>query len=62
VELVDIDAVEAEPLEASCDGFFNVRGAGVVLPDSGPVAHPANLGGDHQVLGIRVERLGDQLF
>src|ERR1039458_8766934 len=62
MELIDIDAVEAQPLEAAFDGFNNVSGAGVVLPDSGAVAGPANLGGDDQVLGIGKERFGDQLF
>ena len=62
VELIDIDAVEAQPLEAAFDGFNNVSGAGVVLPDSGAVASPANLGGDDQVLGIGEESFGDQLF
>ena len=43
---------------ASC----NVRGAGVVLPDAGAVAHPAGLGGDDQAGGIGRERFGDQFF
>ena len=62
VELIDVDAVEAEAFEAAFDGFFNVRGAGVVLPDAGSVARPADLGGDDQVFGIGIERFGDQFF
>ena len=48
VELVDVDALEAQALEAAFDGFLNVRRAGVVLPDAGAVAHPAGLGGDDE--------------
>ena len=62
VELVDVDAVEAEALEAAFDGLLNVRGAGVVLPDAGAVARPADLGGDDEVFGVGVERFGDELF
>ena len=40
VELIDVDAVEAQALEAAFDGLLNVRGAGVVLPDAGAVARP----------------------
>ena len=62
MELVDVDAVEAETLEAAFDGLLDVRGAGVVLPDAGAVARPADLGGDDEIVGIGLERLGDQLF
>ena len=51
MELVDVDAVEAQTLEAAFNGLRNVRGAGVVLPDAGAVARPADLGGDHQAGG-----------
>ncbi len=62
VELVDVDALEAQALEAAFDGLLNVRGAGVVLPDAGAVAHPAGLGGDDQAGGIGPEGFGDQFF
>ena len=49
VELVDVDALQAQALQAAFDGLLDVRRAGVVLPDAGAVARPAGFGGDDQV-------------
>ena len=62
VELVNVDALEAQALQAAFEGLLNVRRDSVVLPDAGTVAHPADLGGDHEARWIRAEGLGDQIL
>ena len=36
MELIDINAIQAEALQAAFNGLLYVCGAGVVLPDAGP--------------------------
>ena len=33
-----------------------------MLPDAGSMAGPADLGGDEQIFGIRIQRLGDKFL
>src|ERR1035437_6835469 len=62
MKLVDLDAVEAQALEAAFESFSQVLGAGIMDPLPGTYALPPSLGGDDQAGGIRVESFGDQFF
>lgn len=62
VELVEVDAFEAESVEASVDGLFEMAWAGVVDPLAGSGALPAALGGDDEAVGIGMEGLGDEVL
>src|ERR1700722_9474363 len=62
MELIDVDPVEPEALEASVQ-----RGAQTLwIALRGPLvwarAAVAALGGDHEALGIRVQRLGNEVL
>ena len=60
VELVQRDLLQAQPAQAALAGRAEVLGPAVGRPPPGPGAFEAALGGDDQVVGIRVQRLGDQ--
>ena len=62
VELVDIDAFKAQPLETALQRLGQVFGACIVGPLAWSGALPSAFGGDHQISRIRIERLGDQFF
>ena len=62
MKLVDVDALQAQALEAAFNSLLEVRGAGVVLPNAGPVARPSGFGCDDETGRIGIERLSNQLF
>src|SRR5208283_16630 len=62
VELINIDALETQALQAAFTGLLNVPRRGIMLPDARTVARPANLGRDDEARGIGMKRLGDQLL
>src|ERR1700678_751520 len=62
VELVNIDAVEAQPLETAFNWFAQMCGSRVVRPLVGSGTIPSSFGGDDKILGIRKQSFGDQLF
>lgn len=63
MELEQLDPVEAQPPERRCHVISQRLGAGIVGPTSRlGGADDADLRGDEQIVGIRVERLGEQLL
>ncbi len=62
MQLVDVDPVETQSLQATFDRFAQVCRGGIVCPQIRPRAIPSTLGSDNKVPGIRRQRLGDQFF
>src|SRR5665213_239040 len=62
MELVDIDAFQAKPLQAAFNGLLNMRRARIVLPHARSMTHPAYFGRDDEIFGIGIERFGNQFF
>src|ERR1700723_1130559 len=62
VQLIDVDALQPQPLQASFERPREVFGAGIMGPLAWARALPSALGRDDQSGLIRIERLGDQLF
>src|SRR5579872_3114065 len=62
VELVDVDALEAQAAETAVDGLAEMFGAGVVDPLAGTDALPSAFGGDNEAGGVGVQGLGDEFF
>src|SRR5690242_4877840 len=60
VELVQPELPEPQPPQAALAGLAQVLGPAVGLPAVRARADQAALGRDHQVVRVRVERLGDQ--
>ena len=62
MQLVHVDTIELQPLQAPLDGFAQVIRAGIMNPLVRSYALPTALGRDHQPLRIRVQRFRDQFF
>src|SRR5205807_8703900 len=62
VHLIQVDSLQPKPAQAALDGLADVLGTAVGLPAVGPRPGETRLRGNDQVVGIRVERLRDQLF
>ncbi len=60
VELIEVDTLEAQPLQAPFARLAQVRGVAFSLPDIAPRANQSALGRDHQAGRIRMQRLADQ--
>ena len=60
VQLEQVDALEAEPAEAELALLAQVLGPTDRRPHAGPLTGEPGLGGDHQVLGVGVERFEDE--
>src|SRR6202011_1595379 len=60
VKLIDVDPVDAETLEAALAGGAQMLGTSVRGPAVGTRPLEPTLGGDHQLVGVGVERFGDQ--
>src|SRR5271154_3427040 len=62
MQLVDVDPLNAKSLQAAFHRLTQVRWAGVVCPLVRPRAIPSTLGRDDNILRVRRQRFGDQLF
>src|SRR5271156_2272799 len=62
MELEQIDAIEAQALEAAFAGGTQMFGFAVHGPFVGAGAVEAGFGGDDQILGIGVKGFGDDFF
>src|SRR5947199_4535792 len=62
VQLINIDAVQSQSLEAALDGFSKVRGSCIVGPLIGTGAIPAPFGSDHQTARVGIHRFGNQFL
>src|SRR4029077_14668352 len=62
MQLIDFNAIQAQPLQAAFDSLAQVLRAGVVGPLVGSESIPSALGGDHKLPWIRCQCLGDQFF
>src|ERR687897_248603 len=62
MQLVDVDPLQPEPAQAALARLLQVLRAAVARPLPRPGAQETALRGDHQPVGIRVERLGDQVL
>ena len=60
VQLVEVDAIEAQTAQASLARLAQVLGPPVPRPGAGALAEEPALGGDHEALRVGVQRLGDQ--
>src|SRR5580658_11153006 len=62
MELIYIDVIETEALEAAFQRFREVFGAGIMSPLSGTGTLPSSFGGDDKVGWVWIQRFRDQLF
>ena len=62
VELEEVDALETEPTQAELGLLPQVRGTSERHPLAGAGPDESRLRRDHEPVGIRVERLADQLL
>jgi hypothetical protein len=62
VLLVELDRVELQPPERALAGLAQVLGAAVTRPLVRAGPKQPSLGGYQEVVGVRVEGLGDQLL
>ena len=60
VQLVELDALQAQAPQASLARFAQVLGAPVARPPTRTAARHAALGGDHEIVRVGVQRFGDQ--
>jgi hypothetical protein len=59
MQLVQIDALDAQALEAAVERAAQVLGAPIAVPAAGARAHQASLGANDDARGVGEERLGD---
>src|SRR5438132_2831744 len=62
MQLIQVEAIEAQPAEAPIELRSETLGTPVLLPLMRPRTVVATLGRDHETFRIRIERLGDQLL
>jgi hypothetical protein len=62
VQLINIDAVQSQSLEAALDSFPKVRGSGIVGPLIGTWPIPPAFGSDHQAARVGIQRFGNQFL
>jgi hypothetical protein len=62
VQLVEVDPLQAEVTQTQLDLLAQVFGAPDGQPGAGALPGQAALGGDDQVVGVRVQRLPDELL
>jgi len=60
VQLVEVDALELQALQAAGEISFKLLRAAIGIPAAGARSGQTALGRDHQPLRIGMERLGDQ--
>jgi hypothetical protein len=62
MQLIDVDAVQAQSLQTSLNRLAKMRWSGIVGPLVRAGAVPASLGRNHEPSRVREQRLGNQLF
>src|SRR5207302_368016 len=62
MQLINVDAVQAQSLEASLDGLAKMRGSCIVGPLIRAGTVPASLGGNYQASRVRKQRFGNQFL
>src|SRR5579859_5726 len=62
MQLMNVDAIQAKPLQAALECCYEMLRACVVRPLAGAGAFPSAFGCDDQSSGIRIECFCDQLF
>src|SRR5208282_1139630 len=62
MQLVDVNPIQAQSLQAALDSLPQMLRAGIMRPLVGPWAIPSALGRDHKILGVRCQRFGDQFL
>ena len=62
VELIERDLVHLQAAEAALAGFAQVLGSAVGLPPARAGSGQTALGGDDQVVGVGMQRLGEQVL
>ncbi len=62
VQLVEVDALKLQALEAAVDGALEVLGPAIRIPGARAWPQQAALRGDDEIFRVRMERFGDQLF
>ena len=62
MQLINVDAVEAQSFEASLNRLAKVLGSSIVGPLIRAGAVPASLGGNYQASRVRKQRLGNQFL
>src|ERR1700730_354415 len=62
MQLIDVDAVQAQPLETSLNRFAQVRGSCIVGPLVGAGTVPAPLGGNYKASRVRKQRFRNEFL
>src|SRR5579864_4073195 len=62
MQLINIDAVQSQSLEATLDSFPKVRGSRIVGPLIGTWAIPPAFGSDHQAARVGIQCFGNQFL
>ena len=62
MQLVHVDAIQAQSLQAALNGPAQVRRAGIMSPLVRSWSIPSALGRDHKIRGVRYQRFSDQFF
>src|SRR6266478_5123273 len=62
MQLINVDAVQTQPLEASLNRLAKVRGSCVVGPMIRAGTVPASLGGNYKASRVRKQRFGNQFL
>src|SRR6266576_3422440 len=62
MQLINVDAVQAQSFEASLNRLAKVRGSGIVGPLVRAGTIPTSLSGNHETSRVGEQRLGDQLL
>src|SRR5229473_3112804 len=62
MQLINVDAVQAQPLKASLNRLAKVRGSCIVSPLIRAGAVPASLSGNYKASRVRKQRFGNQFL
>jgi hypothetical protein len=62
MQLIDVDAVQAQSLEASLHRLAKVLGSGIVSPLIRAGTVPASVGGDYKASRVGKQRFGNQFL
>src|ERR1700730_2350761 len=62
MQLIDINPIQAQSLQAALDRLTQMLRAGIMSPLMRSWAIPPSLRRDHKILGVRRQCFGDQFF
>jgi len=62
MQLIQVNAIDTEPLQTALKRLTQMRGSSIVSPHSRTAACPASLSPNHQIFRIGPQRLRNQFF